>query len=56
MTLEEANRIWNDCYGNTNDLSLWNNYTTEQRLQAIEVRSNGSDGGTWGIWNISDRD
>ena len=55
MTLDEANLIWNDCY-NSADLNLWHNYTTEQRLEAIEVRSGGPDAGCWGIWNISDRD
>lgn len=54
MTLDEANLIWMDCYGP--GATGWGNYTSEQRLQAIEVRSGGSDAGSWGIWNISDRD
>jgi hypothetical protein len=55
MTIETANKIWNDCY-NSSDLSLWNNYTSAQRLQAIETRDAHANGGQWGIWNISDRD
>jgi hypothetical protein len=55
MTIETANQIWNDCY-NSNDLSLWNKYTSAQRLQAIDVRDAHANGGQWGIWNISDRD
>jgi hypothetical protein len=55
MTIETANKIWNDCY-NSSDFSLWNNYTSAQRLQAIETRDAHANGGQWGIWNISDRD
>ena len=54
MTLETANLIWNDCYAST-DLTLWNQYTSAQRLQAIETRDAHANGG-WGVWNISDRD
>jgi uncharacterized membrane protein len=54
MTLETANQIWNDCY-NSSDLSLWNKYTSAQRLKAIDVRDAHANGGQWGIWNISDR-
>ena len=55
MTIDQANQIWNDCY-NSDDLSLWNNYTSAQRLEAIKTRDNHANGGTWGVWNISDRD
>jgi hypothetical protein len=57
MTIEEANRIWEDCYGST-DSELWGKYTTTQRITAIEVRDRHHNGnsGQWGIWHISDRD
>ena len=55
MTLETANKIWNDCYGDPTG-SKWGDYTSAQRLKAIEVRDNHANGGQWGIWNISDRD
>ncbi len=55
MTLETANRIWEDCYAST-DLSLWNQYTDRQRREAIETRDAHANGGQWGVWNISDRD
>ena len=55
MTLTEANQIWSDCYQST-DLTLWNRYSSAQRLQAIEVRDAHTNGGQWGVWNISDRD
>jgi len=54
MTLETANRIWEDCYQST-DLTLWGKYTLTQRMQAIETRDAHANGG-WGRWNISDRD
>jgi hypothetical protein len=38
MTLTEANQIWHDCYA-SDDLTLWSQYTVEQREQAISVRS-----------------
>lgn len=38
MTLTEANQIWFDCYQST-DLTLWDKYTSDQRLVAIQVRS-----------------
>jgi len=55
MTIDQANQIWNDCYAST-DLSLWSQYTSAQRLQAIETRDAHANGGQWGVWNISDRD
>jgi hypothetical protein len=53
MTLETANRIWEDCYQST-DLTLWNKYTSAQRMQAIETRDAHANGG-YGVWCISDR-
>lgn len=55
MTIEQANQIWFDCYQST-DLSLWDRYSTDQRLEAIQVRDAHANGGQWGVWNISDRD
>ena len=55
MTLDTANKIWNDCYAST-DLTLWGNYTDAQRRQAIATRDAHANGGQWGVWNISDRD
>ena len=56
MTITEANQIWSDCYQST-DLSLWDRYTSDQRLEAIQTRDRHANGdGQWGIWNISDRD
>jgi len=50
MTLDQANQIWEDCYV----LDKWNDYTSDQRLEAIRVRNEGVGG--YGIWCISDRD
>ena len=57
MTLETANQIWNDCYGDPT-ASKWDEYTSTERLEAIRVRDEAHNGpqGQWGIWNISDRD
>ena len=58
MTLDQANQIWNACYGSpfADDTAHgWETYTSEQRMQAIETRDAHANGGTWGIWNISDR-
>jgi|LakMenE18May11ns_1017448.scaffolds.fasta_scaffold9151830_3 hypothetical protein len=56
MTLEEANQIWNDCY-NSSDYSLWDKYTSQQRLDAIDTRQLEHERvtGGWGVFNISDR-
>ena len=56
MTITEANQIWFDCYQST-DLSLWNKYTTQQRLDAIDTRQleHERQHGGWGTWEISDR-
>lgn len=55
MTLEEANLIWDACYGSTTPNSdAWQRYDWMQRTEAIRVR-NEQPGG-WGVWNISDRD
>jgi hypothetical protein len=54
MTLTEANTIWTACYA-SDDLTLWDQYTSTQRDQAIAVRDQTANG-QWGIWNISDRD
>ena len=58
MTIETANLIWNACYGSnlaSETAEGWATYTSEQRMQAIEVRNAHASGG-WGVWNISDRD
>jgi hypothetical protein len=55
MTIDQANEIWNACYGDTNG-DGWQRYTSLQRMQAIETRDAHANGGQWGIWNISDRD
>jgi hypothetical protein len=55
MTIDQANEIWNACYGDTNG-DGWQRYTSLQRQQAIETRDAHANGGQWGIWNISDRD
>jgi hypothetical protein len=56
MTIEEANQIWNDCY-NSSDYSLWDKYTSQQRLDAIDTRQLEHERvtGGWGVFNISDR-
>lgn len=54
MTIDQANKIWHDCYAST-DYTLWNLYTSEQRLEAIQTRDRHANG-EWGVWNISDRD
>jgi hypothetical protein len=41
MTLDEANAIWEACYGDTSG-NGWNLYSSAQRLEAIEIRSGGS--------------
>lgn len=53
MTLTEANQIWNDCY--IQNPPLWDQYTDEQRLQAIRVRNN-EELIEYTYFNISDRD
>ena len=55
MTYAEAMQIWHDCY--IAIPSLWSQYTTEQKLEAIRVK-NGDDMTecTYGYFNISDRD
>lgn len=57
MTLEEANAIWEACYGDTNG-DGWTRYTSQQRLDAIDTRQleHERQTGGWGVWNISDRD
>ncbi len=59
MTLDEANLIWNACYGSdsadvASTVDAWQTYDWKQREEAIRVRN--QQGGQWGIWNISDRD
>jgi hypothetical protein len=59
MTLDEANTIWNACYGSclaSETAEGWAKYTSAQRLEAIDTRDAHANGGTWGTWNISDRD
>lgn len=60
MTIDQANEIWNACYGSTlasETAEGWAKYTSSQRMQAIETRdAHANGGGQWGIWNISDRD
>ena len=58
MTIDQANEIWNACYGSclaSETEAGWNTYTSAQRMQAIETRDAHANGGLWGIWNISDR-
>jgi hypothetical protein len=59
MTIQEANQIWNACYGTESWASgwadAWDSYTQAQREQAIATRD-ASVAGSWGTWNISDRD
>ncbi len=58
MTITEANAIWNACYGaepTSAWADAWDTYTAAQREQAIATRA-ASVAGSWGIWNISDRD
>jgi hypothetical protein len=59
MTLDEANLIWNACYGSDPSdvaatVDAWQTYDWMQRTEAIRVRN--QQGGQWGIWHISDRD
>ena len=60
MTITEANKIWEACYGPESwDIETWadawDSYTQAQREQAIATRD-ASVAGSWGTWNISDRD
>lgn len=60
MTITEANKIWNACYGSrfaSETAEGWATYTSAQRLLAIEVRQQEHDRqrGCWGTWDISDR-
>ena len=60
MTITEANQIWEACYGPESwDIEVWadawDSYTQAQREQALTTR-NASVTGSWGTWNISDRD
>ena len=60
MTIDQANEIWNACYGPESwDIETWadawDSYTQAQREQAIATRD-ASVAGSWGTWNISDRD
>ena len=59
MTIQEANQIWNACYGPESwDIETWadawDSYTQAQREEAIATRQAGQP--SWGTWNISDRD
>lgn len=56
MTLQEANTIWEACYGD-NVTDGWERYTSWQRLEAIDVRQLEHEriNGGWGEWYISDR-
>lgn len=56
MTITEANQIWKDCYMPEGE-SKWNDYTWEQREQAISVRDchAAASRGSYGVWDISDR-
>lgn len=60
MTLEEANIIWEACYGSnlaSETAEGWAKYTSWQRLEAIDVRQLEHEriNGGWGEWYISDR-
>ena len=57
MSIEQANLIWDACYGDDINSDGWERYTSEQRLLAIEIRQQDHDHqrGCWGVWNISDR-
>jgi hypothetical protein len=57
MTITEANEIWNACYGD-NVTDGWERYTSWQRLEAIDTRQleHERQNGSWGSWNVSDRD
>ena len=57
MTLDQANLIWNACYGDDYDNAAdgWDRYTSAQRQQAIDTRDAHANGGQWGFWGISDR-
>jgi hypothetical protein len=57
MSIEQANLIWDACYGDDINSDGWSTYTSEQRQLAIEIRQQDHDRqrGCWGVWNISDR-
>jgi hypothetical protein len=55
MTLDQANEIWNACYGDPQG-NGWDIYSSAERNEAIDTRNAHANGGQWGIWNISDRD
>jgi hypothetical protein len=56
MTLNEANAIWDACYGDSPS-DGWTRYSSAQRLLAIETRQLEHERltGGWGTWSISDR-
>ena len=56
MSIEQANLIWDACYGDPQG-NGWEIYTSEQRLEAIDTRQleHERQTGGWGVWNISDR-
>jgi len=58
MSIEQANLIWDACYGDDLNSDGWATYTSEQRQLAIQIRQQDHDHqrGCWGVWNISDRD
>jgi hypothetical protein len=57
MSIDEANLIWNACYGDDLDSDGWTRYTSAQRLLAIDIRQLEHERltGGWGNWHISDR-
>ena len=58
MTLDEANIIWEACYGDSTDpANGWDRYSSAERMLAIDTRQqhHAQQQGSWGTWNISDR-
>jgi hypothetical protein len=55
MNYSQALQIWHDCY--IQNPPLWDQYTDEQRLQAIRMKYNDTlVEYEYGYFNISDRD
>jgi hypothetical protein len=58
MTIDEANTIWEACYGDSTDpANGWDRYSSAERMLAIDTRQWEHDRqrGCWGVWNVSDR-
>ncbi len=57
MTIEQAELIWQQCYGETNANALWaawERYDERTRAEALRVRD-AATLPSWGVWVVTDR-